>query len=71
MTNKEFILEGLEKHMIEYNKLNKVYIATNYIGEHWSDKIVKEFDTKEKAIEYLSNSLKNKAEKLNENNKNS
>ena len=69
MTNKEFILEGLEKHMIEYDKLNKVYIATDYCGEHWSDKIVKEFDTKKEAIEYLYNSLKNKAK--NENNKNS
>jgi len=69
MTNKEFILEGLEKHMIEYDKLNKVYIATDYVGERWSDKIVKEFDTKKEAIEYLYNSLKNKAK--NESIKNS
>ena len=56
--NKEFILDTLQSQFIKYDKLNKVYIATDYIGEHWSDKIVKEFDTKKEALEYLYNSLK-------------
>ena len=67
--NKEFILDTLQSQFIKYDKLNKVYIATDYVGEHWSDKIVKEFDTKKEAIEYLYNSLKNKAK--NESTKNS
>ena len=56
--NKEFILDTLQSQFIKYDKLNKVYIATDYVGEHWSDKIVKEFDTKKEALEYLYNSLK-------------
>ena len=58
MTNKELIFDTLENQFIEYDKLNKVYIATDYIGEHWSDRIEKEFKTKKEAIEYLYNSLK-------------
>ena len=58
MMNKEFILDTLQSQFIKYDKLNKVYIATDYAGEHWSDKIVKEFETKKEAIEYLYNSLK-------------
>ena len=58
MMNKEFILDVLQSQFIKYDKLNKVYTATDYIGEHWSDKIVKEFDTKKEALEYLYNSLK-------------
>ena len=61
--NKEFILDTLQSQFIEYDKLNKVYIATDYVGEHWSDKIVKEFNTKKEALEYLYNSLKNQVKK--------
>ena len=62
MMNKEFILDIFQSQFIKYDKLNKVYIATDYVGEHWSDKIVEEFDTKKEALEYLYNSLKNKLE---------
>ena len=58
MMNKELIFDTLESQFIEYDKLNKVYVATDYAGKHWSDKIVKEFETKKEAIEYLYNSLK-------------
>ena len=58
MMNKEFILDVLASQFIKYDKLNKVYVATDYIGEHWSDKIIKKFKTKKEALEYLYNSLK-------------
>lgn len=58
MINKKFILDILQSQFIKHDKLNKVYIATDYVGEHWSDKIVKEFDTKKEALEYLYNSFK-------------
>jgi len=59
--NKEFILNTLQSQFIKYDELNKVYIATDYVGKHWSDKVVKEFDTKREALEYLYDSLKNQA----------
>jgi len=58
MINKEFILDIFQSQFIKYDKLNEVYVATDYVGEHWSDKIEKEFKTKKEAIEYLYNSLK-------------
>ena len=64
MMNKEFILDTLESQFIEYDKLSKVYIATDYVGEHWSDKVVKGFNTKKEALEYLYDSLKERARKI-------